>query len=406
MIVVRHVDCLLTMDPQAGDGPLGQLHDAAVAIADGRVVWVGPDREAPGADREIDGSGTVGLPGLIDAHTHAVWLGSRHDEFVARLGGVTYAEILERGGGILATVDAVRRGSDEALAHAATGRLTEAVDQGIVTVEVKGGYGLDAVHERRMLDAARTAGQRSGARVFTTFLGAHAIPREWRHDRDGYVNDVVTNQLAACAPVADFADIYVDRGAFTVDEGVRILAAAKAAGLGLRAHAEQIAYTGFAAAAARLGALSVDHLERIDDDGIAAVAAAGTVAMLLPGAMLYLRDTSPPVARLREAGVPLAVATDRNPGSSPTSDLWACATLACLTMGLTVEEALLGITAVAGRSLGRPDLGVLRPGARGDLVLVRPPWGETAGPGAVIQSMGPKRIALVLRDGVVLRAAS
>jgi imidazolonepropionase len=256
-----------------------------------------------------------------------------------------------------------------------------------------------------MLEAARSAGATTGARVFTTFLGAHAIPREWRHDRDGYVDDVIETQLPRCAPAADFADVYVDRGAFTVDEGVRILTAAKAAGLGLRAHAEQIAYTGFAAAAARLGALSVDHLERIDDDGIAAVAEAGTVATLLPAAMLYLRDIAPPVAKLREAGVSFAVATDRNPGTSPTSDLWACATLACLTMGLTVEEALLGITTVAARSLGRPDLGVLCPGAAGDLVLVRPPWGERAGPGALVQPMGPKRIALVLRDGAVLRRA-
>jgi imidazolonepropionase len=405
MIVVRHVDCLLTMDPSQGEGPLGELRDAAVAIDRGRVVFVGADADAPAGAAEIDGRGTIGLPGLVDAHTHSVWLGSRHDEFVARLGGATYAEILERGGGILSTVDAVRAGTDAALVAAAAGRLSESVDQGVVTLEIKGGYGLEAPHERRMLEAARSAGAATGARVFTTFLGAHAIPREWRHDRDGYVADVIETQLPRCAPVADFADVYVDRGAFTVDEGVRILTAAKAAGLGLRAHAEQIAHTRFAAAAARLGALSVDHLERIDDDGIAAVAAAGTVAMMLPAAMLYLRDVAPPVAKLREAGVPFAVATDRNPGSSPTSDLWACATLACLTMGLTVEEALLGITTVAARSLGRPDLGVLRPGAAGDLVLVRPPWGERAGPGALVQPMGPKRVALVLRDGAVLRRA-
>jgi len=225
------------------------------------------------------------------------------------------------------------------------------------------------------------------------------VPMELRADREEYVRQVIEVQLPLAALEADFVDVYVDRGAFTVDEGRAILAAGQQKGLGARVHAEQVTHTGAAAMAARLGALSADHLERIDDDGIAAMAAAGTVGVMLPGAMLYLRDPPPPVAKLRDAGVALAVATDLNPGTSPVHDLWTAATLACVAMRLTVEEALLGITANAGRALGRPELGRLAVDGPGDMVVMAPAPGEPPTAAALIQHLAGSRVALVVRDG-------
>jgi imidazolonepropionase len=399
-LVVRGITRLLTMDPRL-DG-LGVVFEATVAFDSGKVCYVGNDAGAPSGRLEISGAGRLGLPGLVDCHTHMVWAGSRAEEFKRRLAGESYSAILEAGGGILSTVRHTREASDEHLLEVTTGRLREALERGITTVEIKSGYGLSAKHEVRCLRIAREAGQRAGVRVLTTFLGAHAVPPEWRPDRAGYVNDVVTKQLPAVVDLADYVDVYVDRGAFTVEDGRRILLAARDAGLGLRIHAEQVEHTGSAAMAAELGALSADHLERLDRDGAEKMAKAGTVAVLLPGAMLYLRDTAPPVELLRELGVPMAVATDLNPGSSPTGDLWACATLACVCMGLTVHEALLGITRVAGQALGRPDLGVIRSGGSGDLVLMQVPAGEPLHEDVLVQRLHGHRAALVVRDGKVV----
>lgn len=390
--VIRGIDTLLTMDPSTGSGPLGRIDRAAVALDGERVVWVGPDAEAPEAAETVDASGCIALPGLVDCHTHTVWMGSRAREFEARLAGASYSEILEAGGGILSTVRATREASEEALVETAAKRLRAMAARGVTTVEVKSGYGLAPEAEARCLRAAREAGRRAGVRVLTTFLGAHAVPVERRDDRARYVDEVVGEQLAAVAGLADFIDVYVDRGAFSVEEGRRVLEAGIQAGLRPRIHAEQVAFTGSARMAAELGALSADHLERIDDEGIAAMAASGTVAVLLPGAMLYLRDEPPPVAKLREAGVPMAIATDFNPGTSPVVDLWACATLGCILMGLTVEEALLGITAVAARALGRPELGRIVPGGGADLVLVRPPPGEPCEPASLVQYLGAPEV--------------
>jgi len=392
--VVRDLDVLLTMDPALGEGPLGELRGAAVAFARGEVVWVGPSAQAPDAPVVHSLPGRIGLPALVDCHTHAVWAGSRADEFLRRLRGESYTAILEGGGGILSTVRATRSATEDELVRLAAARLRRLAAYGVGTVEVKSGYGLAPDVEHKLLRAARLAGEWSDVRVVRTFLGAHALPAEWRHDRDAYVRQVVEEQLPLCAPEADAIDVYVDRGAFTLEEGERILTAGKARGLAIHVHAEQVAYTGAAALGARLGALSCDHLERIDDDGISAMAAAGTVAVLLPGAMLHLRDTAPPVARLREAGVALAVATDLNPGSSPMMDPWVCATLACLTMGLTVEEALLGITANGARALGRPAAGRIALGARPGLAVFEPAPGERASAASLIQTMSGHRLAL------------
>lgn len=394
--VVRGLDVLMTMDPAGGEGPLGELHDAAVAFEDGVVTWVGPDAQAPDAPVVHQMRGCVGMPALVDCHTHAVWAGSRADEFQRRLQGESYTSLLEGGGGILSTVRATRAAGDELLVRGAAARLQRLAAYGVGVAEVKSGYGLDPETELRLLRAAKAAGEWADVRVVRTFLGAHALPAEWRHDRDGYVRQVIEEQLPRCAPEADGVDVYVDRGAFTVEEGERILRAGQARGLAVRVHAEQVAHTGAAAMAARLGAWSCDHLERVDDEGIGAMAAAGTVAVMLPGAMLYLRDTPPPVAKLREAGVPLAVATDLNPGSSPVHDPWACATLACLTFGLTVEEALLGLTRNGARALGLLDAGRVAVGARPGLAVFEPAPGESPSAASLVQVWSGHRLALRL----------
>jgi imidazolonepropionase len=396
--LVEHIDVLLTMDSSHGDR-LGRIIDGAVLMDGDRIVWCGASDKAPEAEEVVDGSGCIGLPGLIDCHTHMAWAGSRADEFQQRLAGAQYSDILEAGGGILSTVGATRRASLEWLTEVTEARLRRAAAQGVTTVEIKSGYGLESDTERRQLLAARAAAARVGVQVVTTFLGAHAIPAEWRPDREGYIRDIVEKQLPNIVDVADCIDAYVDRGAFTVEEGRRILRAGKEAGLTVRVHAEQVAHTGAAAMAARLGATSADHLEQIDDGGIAAMAAAGTVAVLLPGAMLYLKDRPPPVERLRAAGVPMAVATDFNPGSSPVADLWTCMTLACVTMGLTVEEALLGTTVHAASALGLAQSGQLKPGFKADLALFKPPPGEPVREAVLVQHLGGHRAYRVWAAG-------
>ncbi len=389
---MRDIDVLLTMDSVHGDGPLGEITDGAVAFAGDRISWVGRSADAPDAPDVTSAGGTVGLPGLIDCHTHAVWAGSRADEFLRRLRGESYERILEAGGGILSTVRATRAASEDELTDLAAARLARMRERGVTTVEIKSGYGLAPEPELRILRAARRAAERAGVRVVRTFLGGHAVPAEHRADRAAYVRQIVGEQLPLVARDADLVDVYVDRGAFTLEEGETILRAGKKAGLGARIHAEQVAHTGAAAMGAQLGALSADHLERIDDAGIAAMASSGTVAVLLPAAQISLRDTSPPVARMRDAGIPFAVATDLNPGTSPVDDLWLAASLACLTMGLTVEEALRGITVVAARALGLTDRGRLAPGLLADLVCVEPPPGEPPSAAALVQFWSGARV--------------
>ena len=394
-LLIHRIDRLYTMAPDA-DG-LGAIEDASIAFSDGAVSYVGPHDGAPAAKTVLSGQGQVGLPGLVDSHTHAVWAGSRADEFARRLAGAHYSEILESGGGILSTVRSTRAASESDLAAMTRSRLRGMRRQGVTTVEIKSGYGLSVDAETRLLRAAVAAAD--VLRVVPTFLGAHTIPAEFRSDRDGYVRQIIDEQIPACAPLAEFIDVYCDRGAFTLAESVAILEAGKAAGMRIKAHSEQVAHTGIAAAAARLGAVSVEHLERLDAVGVDALAAHGTVAVLLPGAQLYLKDTPPPVAALRAAGVPMAVATDLNPGSSPVHSLWTAATLACILQGLTIEEAALGITRHAGMALGRPELGWLGAGSAADLALFSPPPGEPATISSLIQHMGGRQASLVVQDG-------
>jgi imidazolonepropionase len=375
----------------------GVLRDAAVAIRGGTVCWVGQSTQAPPALERVDCRGLVGLPGLVDCHTHALFAGSRAAEFQRRLAGATYTEILEAGGGILSTVGATRAASLATLRSLLERRLEDMLALGVTTVEVKSGYGLEPDAEMRMLEAMAAA--EHPVEIVPTFLGAHAVPLAFRGRREAYVEQVIREQLPRCAPLARFVDVYCDRGAFTLDEARAILEAGKAHGLIPRIHAEQVAHTGAAAMAAALGATSADHLEQLDEAGVMAMAEHGTVAVLLPGAQLYLKDPAPPVEALRRAGVPMAVSTDFNPGSSPVRDLWSCATLACLRMGLRVDEALLGITRNAARALGRDELGWLGVGAAADLALLSPPPGEPAELAVLVQYLGGHRASHVVKAG-------
>jgi imidazolonepropionase len=394
-LLVHRISRLYTLDPDSPE--LGECTDTSVAFEDGELCWIGPSAHAPSADRIVNGRGLIGLPGLVDPHTHAVWAGSRSDEFARRLAGESYTSILEGGGGILSTVRATRAASREELARDARARVAGLRAHGVTTVEIKSGYGLEPQTEARMLAAAGDLADT--VRVVPTFLGAHAIPMEFRGDREAYIEQILTEQLPLCAPLAACIDVYCDRGAFSLDESLRILEAGKALGLTVRAHAEQVEFTGIAAAAAELGATSVDHLERIDREGIETMAKNDTVAVLLPGAQLYLKDASPPVDALREAGVSMALGTDLNPGSSPVHNPWTIATLACLLQGLTIDEAIVGMTRSAGLALGRPDLGWLGPGSVSDLVLFAPPPGEPDTVSSMVQHMGAHQAVHLVMDG-------
>ena len=395
-LLVSPIAELHTMNSELGEGPLGTLHEAALGFDQGELVYLGPANEAPVARTTVDAQGCVALPGLVDCHTHSIFAGSRADEFQRRLAGESYSAILEAGGGILSTVRATRDASDDALIQLLRSRLLGFLSRGVTTVEVKSGYGLSVEHELRICRVL--ARQDWPVHVEKTFLGAHAIPAEFREDREAYVQAVIEDMIPALGDTADALDVYCDRGAFTLQESRQILAAGMELGLKGRIHAEQVEWTGAAAMAAELGCCSADHLERLDSAGIQAMANSEIVAVLLPGAQLYLKDSSPPARDLADAGVPLAVATDFNPGSSPVRDLLTCATLACITMGLTVEEALLGITKNAALALGLPKRGWLGEGASADVALFELPPGEQ-GAAALIQYMGSHQARAVIRNG-------
>lgn len=352
---------------------LGVIEDGAVGIEDGRIVLVGraADADASSAKQTIDARGGALLPGLVDAHTHIVFAGSRVDEFARRMAGEDYRRIAAEGGGIAATVRWTREADDDTLFELAAGRARAMRAQGVTTVEVKSGYGLTARDELRSLRAARRLEREGVVRVTTTFLGAHAVPPERRDDRGRYVDEVVLEMLPQVVSegLADAVDVYIDDGAFTLAEGRRILEAARDVGLKVKAHAGQFEDLGGPEMLAELGALSADHLEAVSDAGVRAMADAGVVALLLPGAWRTLRQQPPDVPRLRAAGVRLAVATDCNPGTSPTTDLPLCASLAVRDAGLTLEEAVLGITVEAARAAGVDGAGRIEEGARADLAL-------------------------------------
>jgi imidazolonepropionase len=367
---------LATLVP--GAVPYGAIPDGAVVVRDGRIVWVGPRAElsrdvltTARTVRRLDGRWVT--PGLIDCHTHLVFGGDRAQEFEQRLQGVSYEDISRAGGGILSTVRATRAADEEDLLAQAQPRLEGLRRDGVTTVEIKSGYGLNLETERKQLSAARTLGRRGGVRVVTTYLALHALPPEYHDDRSAFVDRVIAQDLPAMARsgLVDAVDAFCENIAFTPQEVARLFTAAQALGLPVKLHADQLSDGGGAALAARFGALSADHVEYADEAGVAAMAQAGTVAVLLPGAFLMLRETKvPPVEALRRAGVAMAVASDCNPGTSPMPSLLAALCLACAQFRLTPEEALAGATRNAARALGLGhEIGTLAPGLAADLAV-------------------------------------
>jgi imidazolonepropionase len=349
----------------AGPG-LGVIERGALVTEGGRIVYSGRESDAPAAGARVDCEGRWITPALIDCHTHLVYGGDRAREFEMRLAGASYEEIARSGGGILSTVAATRAASEDALVGQALRRLDTLIGEGVAAVEIKSGYGLDLASERKMLRAARRLSAARPVVVKTTFLGAHALPPEFRERRDAYVDLLVDEMLPALAAegLVDAVDGFCETIAFSPAEIARVFDAARRLGLPVKLHAEQLSNQGGAALAASHGALSADHLEYLDDAGAAALAAAGTVAVLLPGAFYTLRERqAPPVAALRRRGVAMAVATDSNPGTSPLTSLLTALNMAATLFRLTVDECLLGVTRHAARALGlEGELGSLEAG--------------------------------------------
>jgi imidazolonepropionase len=354
---------------------LGIVEEGLVAALDGRILYAGSAADAPhfAAERTVDCEGRWIMPGLVDCHTHLVHAGSRAHEFELRLQGASYEEIARAGGGIVSTMSATRAASEADLVASALPRLDALIAEGATTVEVKSGYGLTLDDEVKMLRAARRLGEERRVRIVTTFLGAHALPPEYADDADGYVDHLCATMIpaVAAAGLADAVDGFCEGIGFSPAQIGRVFAAANAAGLPVKLHAEQLSNLHGAALAAEAGALSADHLEYLDDAGIAAMAAAGTVATLLPGAYYFMRETKlPPIAALRAAGVPIAMATDCNPGTSPLTSLLMVMNMGATLFRLTVDECLAAVTRNAARALGLQDsIGTLEAGKACDLAI-------------------------------------
>jgi imidazolonepropionase len=381
----------------------GEIRNGALASGGGRILWVGLERDLPGPPeslaREVyDLHGRWITPGLVDCHTHMVFAGDRSGEFEARLSGATYEKIAKGGGGIRTTMRATREASEEDLFRDASKRLSALRAEGVTTVEVKSGYGLETGTELRMLRAARRLAENHPVHVQTTFLGAHVLPPEFEGRREAYLELMREEMIPLVVKegLADAVDAFCDEIAFTPEECESVLLEGRRAGLAIRLHADQLSDQGGAALAARLGARSADHLERASAEGVAAMAAAGTVAVLLPGAFYYLReDHPPPVSWFRDAGVPMAVATDMNPGSSPLNSILSAMNLSCLLLGLTPEEALRGVTVNGARALGLQDVrGSLEKGKMADLAV----W-DVGHPRELSYWMGRNPCVGVVKDG-------
>ncbi len=359
-LVLDNVGLLVTNDPALGDGPLGNVHDAALVLEDGRVAAV--ERAGALADERIDAQGRCVIPGFVDSHTHLVFAGDRGDEFAARMAGAPYAA-----GGILSTVAATRAATVEELRALAAARRREATRAGITHIEIKSGYALDVAGEQRLCELA---GQLTDD---VTFLGAHVVAPEFEDRPDDYVALVCGEMLAACAPVARWIDVFCERGAFDADQSRAVLRAGRDAGLGLRVHANQLGQGPGVQVALEAGAASADHCTYLSDADVEGLAASDTVATLLPATDFSTRQPYPDARRLIDAGATVAVATNCNPGSSYTTSMSFCFALAVRDMHMTAEEALLACTRGGALALRRPDVGHLAPGARGDAVLLAAP---------------------------------
>ncbi len=366
----------VTLAAMTGKAPYGLVEKAAIAIKDGRIAFAGPMEALPGdgARETTDAKGALATPGLIDCHTHLVYAGNRASEFEARLLGKSYEEIAKAGGGIVSTVRATRAASEDDLVAAALPRLDAMIAEGATTIEIKSGYGLTLKDELKMLRAARRLAKERPARIVTTLLAAHALPPEYAGRPDAYI-DLVCNEIMPAAAeegLADAVDGFCENIGFAPALIERVLETAANLGLPVKLHAEQLSDQGGAALAARHGALSADHLEFLNPKDAGRLAEAGTVAVLLPGAFYFLRETkSPPVAALRDCGARIALATDCNPGTSPLTSLLLTMNMGCTFFRLTPEEALAGVTRNAAAALGLADCGVIETGKRADLCLWR-----------------------------------
>lgn len=400
---------IVTCDPARAtpDDPLGAIDGGAVVVEKGTIADVGSRAEVlaknPGIDVAIDAEGVV-TPGLVDAHTHAAWVGSRDGEYAMRMAGADYEAIAAKGGGIAASSKAIREASLAEVVETLRARLRRMAALGVTTVEVKSGYGLDEANERKQLEAAAEV-SRAGdlPRIVPTYLALHALPKEAGGDREAYAHTVMTSWLPAiaAAKLAAFVDAYIDRSAFSVDQARGVLSKARELGLGVRAHVGQFADVGGAELAAELGAASVDHLEQVSPRGIEALASRGVRAVLLPIASFTLRQSPPPIEALRAAGVKLVVASDANPGTAPTESLPLALAMAIRSYELSIPEAILGVTreAAASLSLGGT-CGELREGLRADLVI----W-DLPHENAIAQPWGGPRTRAVIRDGVPIMQA-
>ena len=388
---------LLTLAP--GSSGLGVVHKGVVAARDAKIAYAGPAGEAPSfnAAEEIDCDGRWITPGLIDCHTHLIFAGNRAREFQMRLDGAPYEEIARAGGGILSTVKATRQASEDELVLAALPRLDALIAGGVTTVEIKSGYGLTLKDECKQLRVAkRLAGERNVA-VVTTFLGAHALPPEAEGDKDTYVDRVCREWIPAIARdgLAEAVDAFCESIAFSPEQVARVFEAATAHGLRTKLHADQLSSLSGAALAARFGALSADHLEWTGEDGVVALARANTTAVLLPGAFYFLRETRlPPVELLRKHSVPIAIATDCNPGTSPLTSLLLAMNMAATCFRLTVSECIAGVTREAARALGRLNIGTLEQGKQCDLAI----W-NIEEPAELVYHMGLNPIHARIRAG-------
>jgi len=380
---------------------LGVIDGGVVGVKDGRIAVVAgkDDARSLDAERIVDARGRVLMPGLVDPHTHLIFAGSRVDEFARKMAGEDYRAIAAAGGGIAATVRATRSANDDELFALASARAERMIAHGVTTIECKSGYGLSHDDELRCLAVGRRLAAEGVIRTTTSLLAAHAVPPERRDDRAGYIDEIVTRIVPECAKLglADACDAYIDEGAFDVAEARRVLEAARAAGLAVRAHVGQFRDLRGAELVAELGGLSADHLESVSDEGLSALARAGVVAVLLPGAWRTLRQTPPDAARLIAHGVSIAIGTDCNPGTSACTDVLLCAALAVRDAGLDPHEALLAVTRHAARAAAAPNAGRIEIGAAADLALY-----EYDDPRALVYALGDTRAQIVWIGGRVV----
>ncbi|MGR4893195.1 imidazolonepropionase [Sphingopyxis sp. LARHCG72] len=379
------------------DDALGLVDDGVVAAANGRIVYAGPADGAPATAQKVtDCEGRLITPGLIDCHTHLVHGGNRANEWAMRLEGATYEEIARAGGGIVSTMRATREASEAELVASALPRLDALIAEGVTTIEIKSGYGLSTDDELKMLRAARALAGHRNIRVEPTFLGAHALPPEYKGDSDAYIDLVVGEMIPAAAPLATAVDAFCEGIGFSRAQCTRVIEAAKARGLSVKLHAEQLSALHGSALAALHGALSADHLEHATDDDVRAMAAAGTVAVLLPGAYYFMRETKlPPIEAMRRHGTRIALATDNNPGTSPTTSLLLMLNMGATLFGLTVVEALRGVTVNAAAALGLDaEVGTLEAGKACDLAI----W-DVGDPAELVYRIGFNPLHQRIKDG-------